>query len=108
MEILSTDKDTLQADLDDAPDLTKSGFYKLVYSNEYGVLGGKPLFVCKYLMAKKHWQIVKHRAGGDPLEGGHLTVPLGEAPLTKRATSAATMRVRMTANRYGSGIRRST
>src|SRR5271156_6463619 len=37
-----------------------------------------------------------------------LSMPLGEAPFTKRATSAATMRVRMTANRYGSGIRRST
>jgi type VI secretion system protein ImpC len=45
VEILSTDKDTLQADLDDAPDLTKSGFYKVVYSNEYGVLGGKPIGV---------------------------------------------------------------
>src|SRR6201999_338180 len=37
-----------------------------------------------------------------------LSMPLGEAPFTKRATSAATTRVRMTANRYGSGIRRST
>ena len=42
MEILNLDKESLQADLDDAPDLTKSGFYKVVYSNEYGVLGGKP------------------------------------------------------------------
>ncbi len=45
-----------------------------------GVLGGKPLFVCQYMMAKKHWQILKHRADGKPEEGGHLTVPLSEAP----------------------------
>jgi glutathione synthase/RimK-type ligase-like ATP-grasp enzyme len=45
-----------------------------------GVLGGKPLFVCQYMMAKKHWQIVKHRANGKPQEGAHRTVPLGEAP----------------------------
>jgi glutathione synthase/RimK-type ligase-like ATP-grasp enzyme len=45
-----------------------------------GVLGGKPLFVCQYLMAKKHWQIVKHRANGRPLEGGSQTIALGEAP----------------------------
>jgi type VI secretion system protein ImpC len=45
MEILNLDKESLQADLDDAPDLTKSGFYKVVYSNEYGVLGGKPIGV---------------------------------------------------------------
>src|ERR1700751_424917 len=37
-----------------------------------------------------------------------LSMPLGEAPFTKSATSAATIRVRMTANRYGSGLRRST
>jgi len=45
-----------------------------------GVLGGKPLFVSQYMMAKKHWQIVKHRADGKALEGGFHTPPLGEAP----------------------------
>ncbi|MFL5372561.1 MAG: type VI secretion system contractile sheath domain-containing protein, partial [Myxococcales bacterium] len=45
VEIFNTDKESLQADLDDAPDLTKSGFYKMVYSMEYGVLGGKPIGV---------------------------------------------------------------
>src|SRR5512143_4153084 len=42
IDLLSVDRDTLQADLEDSPDLTKSGFYRLVYSNEYGVFGGKP------------------------------------------------------------------
>ncbi len=45
MEVLSISKEDLLADLDDSPDLTKSGFYKLVYSNEYGVFGGKPFGV---------------------------------------------------------------
>ncbi|MGC3998207.1 MAG: type VI secretion system contractile sheath large subunit, partial [Anaeromyxobacter sp.] len=45
MEILSLPKEDLQADLDDSPDLTKSGFYKIVYSNEYGVFGGQPFGV---------------------------------------------------------------
>jgi type VI secretion system protein ImpC len=45
VEILPVDREALQADLDDALDLTKSGFYKLVYSNEYGVFGGKPFGV---------------------------------------------------------------
>src|SRR5512138_3385890 len=30
VDLLPLDKDTLQADLEDAPDLTKSGFYKIV------------------------------------------------------------------------------
>ena len=42
LELLSVDKETLQSDLEDSPDLTKSGFYRIVYSNEYGVFGGKP------------------------------------------------------------------
>lgn len=45
VEMLSVDKGTLQADFEDAPDITKSGFYKIVYSNEYGVFGGKPFGV---------------------------------------------------------------
>ncbi len=42
IELLSINKDDLLADLQDSPDLTKSGFYKIAYSNEYGVFGGKP------------------------------------------------------------------
>lgn len=45
LEVLSVEKDALLADLEDSPDLTKSGFYKIVYSNEYGVFGGKPFGV---------------------------------------------------------------
>jgi type VI secretion system protein ImpC len=45
MEILSLSKEDLQADLDDSPDLTRSGFYRVVYSNEYGVFGGQPFGV---------------------------------------------------------------
>jgi type VI secretion system protein ImpC len=45
LEMLSISKDDLLADLEDSPDLTKSGFYRVVYSNEYGVFGGKPFGV---------------------------------------------------------------
>ncbi len=45
LEILSVPKDDLISDLQDSPDLTKSGFYKIVYSSEYGVFGGKPFGV---------------------------------------------------------------
>jgi len=45
VEFLSLDKESLLADLEDSPDLTKSGFYRIVYSNEYGVFGGKPFGV---------------------------------------------------------------
>lgn len=45
-----------------------------------GVLDGEPLFACQYLMAKKHWQIVRHETGKKAVEGGFKTVSLAEAP----------------------------
>jgi type VI secretion system protein ImpC len=42
VEMLNASKDDLVADFEDAPEVSKSGLYRLVYSNEYGVFGGKP------------------------------------------------------------------
>jgi glutathione synthase/RimK-type ligase-like ATP-grasp enzyme len=44
-----------------------------------GVLGGEPLFVCQYKMARGHWQIIKHRPEG-PQEGGYRTMAIADAP----------------------------
>jgi glutathione synthase/RimK-type ligase-like ATP-grasp enzyme len=40
----------------------------------------KPLFVCKYFMARKHWQIYERAAGGKTYTGKHLTLPVSMAP----------------------------
>jgi len=45
-----------------------------------GVLAGQPLFVCQYGMAKKHWQIVNHRADGTTEEGGFRTFSIDKVP----------------------------
>ena len=42
IELLNASRDDLQADFDDAPDITKSGLYKQVYTAEYGQFGGEP------------------------------------------------------------------
>jgi type VI secretion system protein ImpC len=42
VELISTTKDELIEDFEDAPDVTRSGLYKHVYSAEYGQFGGKP------------------------------------------------------------------
>jgi glutathione synthase/RimK-type ligase-like ATP-grasp enzyme len=44
-----------------------------------GVLDGRPLYVCKYLMAPGHWQVVKREADRK-LEGATVAMPVGEAP----------------------------
>jgi type VI secretion system protein ImpC len=42
IEILSVSKADLLADFEDAPDITRSGLYKAVYTAEYGQFGGQP------------------------------------------------------------------
>jgi type VI secretion system protein ImpC len=42
VELISASKDELIEDFEDAPDVTRSGLYKHVYSAEYGQFGGKP------------------------------------------------------------------
>jgi len=50
------------------------------YDWRVGVLAGQPLFVCQYAMAKKHWQIVHHRADGTAEEGRFRTLPIDKVP----------------------------
>jgi glutathione synthase/RimK-type ligase-like ATP-grasp enzyme len=45
-----------------------------------GVLEHKPLFACKYFMAKNHWQIYNHEKQGKGKTGGFETVPIYKVP----------------------------
>jgi len=45
-----------------------------------GVLGGEPLYACKYKMARGHWQIAKHHESGATSFGGTTTVAVEAAP----------------------------
>ncbi|MFE8601809.1 type VI secretion system contractile sheath large subunit [Archangium violaceum] len=42
VEMLNVSKGDLLKDFEDSPEVVRSGLYRLVYSNEYGVFGGKP------------------------------------------------------------------
>jgi glutathione synthase/RimK-type ligase-like ATP-grasp enzyme len=57
-----------------------------------GVLDQRPLFVCKYLMAPGHWQVVK-REPGRKLEGATIALAVGEAPeiVVETAVKAANL-----------------
>ncbi len=57
------------------------------YDWRVGVLDGKPLFVCKYHMAKGHWQIVSTSRSGEREFGRVEAIPQEEWP--KRVVSAA-------------------
>ncbi len=46
-----------------------------------GVLGGRPLFACKYYMSAGHWQIYNHTAKATAKSGGFETMAVEQAPM---------------------------
>jgi len=42
IELLNVSKEDLLNDFEDSPEVTKSGLYKIAYSDQYGTLGGQP------------------------------------------------------------------
>ena len=73
-------KSLASAWLEDSDLLIAQKFMPTAFDWRVGVLGGKPLFAVQYLMAKSHWQIIKHDTGGKPLEGGFKAFALADAP----------------------------
>jgi glutathione synthase/RimK-type ligase-like ATP-grasp enzyme len=58
-----------------------------------GILDRRPLYVCRYYMARRHWQIYKNNGDGDH-EGGNVdTLPVEAAPnkVVKTALKAANL-----------------
>jgi len=57
-----------------------------------GVLDGRALFVCKYMMAPGHWQVIK-REPGKHVEGKTISLTIGETPeiVIKTAVHAASV-----------------
>jgi len=45
-----------------------------------GVLNNKPIYACRYHMARKHWQIYKRTGDGKTQAGNSDTIPLNEVP----------------------------
>ena len=62
-----------------------------------GVLDGKPLFVCRYYMARGHWQIYHHGESGS--DGGRERDDRRRARAARRAQSRAAP-----ANPIGNGL----
>lgn len=62
-----------------------------------GILGGTPLYACKYYMVEGHWQIYNHTAKGIK-EGRSETLPIEQVP------EAVTQVALKAANMMGSGL----
>jgi glutathione synthase/RimK-type ligase-like ATP-grasp enzyme len=58
-----------------------------------GIIDRKPLYACRYYMARKHWQIIKTDAKGAYSYGNNQTVPVEIAPanVVRTALKAANL-----------------
>ena len=68
------------------------------YDWRVGILNRKPLYVSQYMMARKHWQIVKHGPAGTLVEGDAKTMAVADAPAQVVDTAMAA------ANLIGDGL----
>ena len=70
--------------LEDSDLILAQEFMYTEYDWRVGVLDGEPLFVSQYMMARKHWQIIRHTEGGRPIEGGFQTLAVAARPPRRR------------------------
>ena len=69
-------------------------FLPTPYDWRVGIFDGQPLFVCRYHMAKSHWQIVERKSSEDAEVFGRVeTIPLETAPrkVVRAALKAANL-----------------
>ncbi|MEZ6193792.1 MAG: RimK family protein [Phycisphaerales bacterium] len=77
--------------LDASELLLAQEFVPTAFDWRIGVLDGQPLYACRYHMARKHWQIIKHNDSGKVSHGDADTVPVHQAPpkVVRAAVKAA-------------------
>ena len=73
-------------------------FVQTTFDWRIGILDRRPLYACKYFMARRHWQIVKRDGGGEPRYGQFETLPVELAP--RRVVQLALK----AANLFGDGL----
>jgi glutathione synthase/RimK-type ligase-like ATP-grasp enzyme len=66
-------------------------FIPTEYDWRIGVLDNKPLFACRYYMAKGHWQIYNWGTSAQEVEGKNEAIPIHEVPeaIVKTALKAS-------------------
>ena len=63
-------------------------FIETLFDWRVGILGRQPMYVCKYYMAHKHWQIVKRDKVGQKIaDGAYESLPVEYAPKNLLSTA---------------------
>ncbi|MGF1614077.1 MAG: RimK family protein [Gammaproteobacteria bacterium] len=74
-------KGTVAALLESSELIVAQEFLPTDFDWRVGIFDRRPLYVCKYFMARRHWQIVHRQEGtGKRLEGAAQTLPVEAAP----------------------------
>lgn len=91
-------KEAVDKLLEDSDLLIAQEFIRTDFDWRIGVLDQRPLYACKYFMARNHWQIYNNEKKGDERLGDFETLPVEMAP--KRVVSTALK----AANLIGNGL----
>lgn len=87
-------QDRLQTMLKESDLIIAQEFLVSEYDWRIGVLDNKPIFACKYFMARNHWQIYNwSSAGNTDFSGQHETVSIDQVPtsILKAAVRASSL-----------------
>jgi len=60
--------------------LVAQQFLPTDYDWRVGIMNGEALYVCKYFMARKHWQIYDRKSNGKTVSGKAATLAINDAP----------------------------
>ena len=72
--------------------IVAQAFVPTAFDWRVGIIDGRPLYVCRYHMARGHWQIIHHQ-GENTRQGNADAVPVADAPeaVVKAAVRAAAL-----------------
>ena len=73
-------RETLVRMLDSSDVILVQDFVPTAFDWRVGILGGEALYLCKYYMARNHWQIYKQSEENGVTDGASDTLPLEMAP----------------------------
>lgn len=66
--------------LEDSDLIVAQAYLPTAFDWRVGILDGKPLYACRYFMARRHWQIQRRDAAGRLHEGAVETLAVEDAP----------------------------
>ncbi|MDX2109057.1 MAG: RimK family protein [Verrucomicrobiota bacterium] len=93
VETVEQYKEMIEVMLDKSELIIAQEYIPTEFDWRIGIIDQKPLYACKYFMARKHWQIINFQKEGDERWGRADTIPVEMAPqrVVKMALRAANL-----------------